>query len=79
MVKILPRRSHRRARFLIIIGVIFLIFSFIILFWIAQDANRHSLLPSGLRILCGIDLLVLITSVVALFWGLSIWFRDKFC
>ncbi|MCK9484639.1 MAG: hypothetical protein M0R34_09760 [Candidatus Marinimicrobia bacterium] len=78
-MKLFSRRPDRRAHSLITIGAITLAISFIFLFWLAEKANAHTVILSVncMRILCGLNLLMLTAGGVILFWGFSIWFRDQ--
>jgi hypothetical protein len=79
MVKILPRRFQSRSRVLIVGGLILLTVSFICLCLLVQQANGEpkNFSVTRLQILCVLDLIVLLAGGIALFWGISIWFRNQ--
>ena len=79
MAKILPRRLRHRSRVLVGGGLIVLSVSLICLYLLVQQVNGEPKIfnISCLRILCVLDLIVLLAGGIALFWGISIWFRNQ--
>jgi hypothetical protein len=79
MAKILPRRLRHRSQVLVGGGLIVLSVSLICLYLLVQQVNGELKIfnISCLRILCVLDLVVLLAGGIALFWGISIWFRNQ--
>ncbi|HPC36433.1 MAG TPA: hypothetical protein P5268_07540 [Candidatus Marinimicrobia bacterium] len=79
MMKILPRRFQRKSRVLIVGGLILLTVSLICLYLLVQQVNGGSKnFPTiYLRILCVLDLIIILAGGIILFWGISIWFRNQ--
>jgi hypothetical protein len=75
----LPKRPKRRARFLIVIGSSVVILAYFILVFLSQNVSHQAgyVAGIGLKIICGIDLAVLIAGTIVLFWGISVWIREK--